>query len=91
MNVLTIGSILWIFSSLPLQPQKGKVGTKGQKQIMEENTQTLNFYRIMILGSNGLFLILNGFVFSEFATSEIVSIHVSTFWYDIFTNVFWLT
>ena len=55
------------------QPQKGKVGTKGQKQIMEENAQTLNFYRIMILGSNGLFLILNGFIFSEFATFEIVS------------------
>ena len=83
MNELTIGSILWMILPLPLQPQKGKVGTKGQKQIMEENTQTLNFYRIMILGSNGLFLTLNGFVFSEFATFEIVSIHVSTDWCDL--------
>ena len=65
-----------------LQPQKGKVGTKGQKQIMEENAQTLNFYRIMILGSNGLFLVLNGFVFSEFATFEIVSVLSIYFWLD---------
>lgn len=50
-----------------MAPQKGKQGTKGQKQIVEENTATLNFYRNMILGSNGAFLIVNGFIKSEFA------------------------
>ncbi|KAK8770401.1 hypothetical protein V5799_013136 [Amblyomma americanum] len=28
-------------------PQKGKQGTKGQKQILEENKQTIKFYSIM--------------------------------------------
>ncbi|XP_037085924.1 transmembrane protein 208-like [Pollicipes pollicipes] len=68
-----------------MAPQKGKVGTKGQKQILEENNQTLNFYRIMILGSNGLFLALNGFVFSEFAYFEVAAfllvavVHISCY------------
>lgn len=68
-----------------MAPQKGKVGTKGQKQIMEENAGTLNFYRVMILGSNALFLILNGFVYSEFATFEIAAfvlvaiVHISCY------------
>ena len=30
--------------------QKGKAGTKGQKQILQENDETLNFYLIMIFG-----------------------------------------
>ena len=31
---------------------KGKVGTKGQKQIVEENKDTLNFYLYIIGGVN---------------------------------------
>ena len=31
---------------------KGKQATKGQKQILEENKQTLNFYLYIILGVN---------------------------------------
>ncbi|GIY50125.1 transmembrane protein 208 [Caerostris extrusa] len=34
-----------------MAPQKGKQGTKGQKQIVEENKQTLKFYSIMALSS----------------------------------------
>ena len=34
-----------------LQP-KGKVGTKGKKQIYEENESTLKFYTRVILGAN---------------------------------------
>ncbi|KAL1432554.1 hypothetical protein MTO96_013304 [Rhipicephalus appendiculatus] len=30
-----------------MAPQKGKQGTKGQKQIVEENKQTIKFYSIM--------------------------------------------
>ncbi|KAG8231605.1 hypothetical protein J437_LFUL010283 [Ladona fulva] len=42
--------------------QKGKQGTKGQKQIVEENTATLNFYRNMILGANGIYLLVTAFL-----------------------------
>lgn len=35
----------------PQQP-KGKVGTKGKKQIYEENEATLKFYTRVILGAN---------------------------------------
>lgn len=34
-----------------LQP-KGKVGTRGKKQIFEENKETLKFYLRIILGAN---------------------------------------
>ncbi|GJQ77893.1 hypothetical protein Trydic_g16145 [Trypoxylus dichotomus] len=38
--------------------QKGKQGTKGAKQIVEENVATLNFYRNMAIFSNALSLII---------------------------------
>ncbi|KAJ8976904.1 hypothetical protein NQ317_014075 [Molorchus minor] len=38
--------------------QKGKQGTKGAKQIIEENVTTLNFYRNMAIGANALSLII---------------------------------
>ncbi|CAG9822375.1 unnamed protein product [Phaedon cochleariae] len=39
-------------------PQKGKQGTKGSKQIVEENVSTLNFYRNMAIGANASSLII---------------------------------
>ncbi|KAJ8925056.1 hypothetical protein NQ315_001227 [Exocentrus adspersus] len=39
-------------------PQKGKQGTKGAKQILEENVSTLNFYRNMAIGANALSLMI---------------------------------
>jgi hypothetical protein len=36
--------------------KKGKVGTKGAKQIVEENVATLKFYRAMSLGACATFL-----------------------------------
>lgn len=36
--------------------KKGKVGTKGAKQIVEENVATLKFYRNMSLIACGIFL-----------------------------------
>ncbi|KAF2901219.1 hypothetical protein ILUMI_04963 [Ignelater luminosus] len=39
-------------------PQKGKQGTKGAKQIVEENVSTLNYYRNMAIGANALSLII---------------------------------
>lgn len=38
--------------------KKGKVGTKGAKQIVEENVATLKFYRNMSLGACGIFIIV---------------------------------
>ncbi len=35
--------------------KKGKEGTRGAKQIAQENIQTINFYRNMILGANGIY------------------------------------
>lgn len=37
---------------LPSLQPKGKVGTKGKKQIFEENESTLKFYTRVILGAN---------------------------------------
>ncbi|KNC30820.1 hypothetical protein FF38_01557 [Lucilia cuprina] len=44
--------------------QKGKQGTKGAKQIVEENKGTLSFYRNMALGSAAASLLVN-FIFFE--------------------------
>ena len=45
-----------------MAPTKGKQGTKGQKQIVEENKATLNFYLYVICGANALYLTIT-FVF----------------------------
>ncbi|XP_019871652.1 transmembrane protein 208 [Aethina tumida] len=39
-------------------PQKGKQGTKGAKQIVTENADTLSFYRNMAIISNAVSLII---------------------------------
>lgn len=54
------------------QPQKGKQGTKGAKQIVDENAATLKFYQYMAAGSTTLFFILN-FLFFEFTGTVSVS------------------
>lgn len=41
-----------------MAPQKGKQGTKGAKQIVEENAATLSFYRNMIFSANILYFLL---------------------------------
>uniref|UniRef100_A0A1B6LD37 Transmembrane protein 208 n=1 Tax=Graphocephala atropunctata TaxID=36148 RepID=A0A1B6LD37_9HEMI len=41
-----------------MAPQKGKQGTKGQKQIVEENSETLKFYLRMALIANGIYYAL---------------------------------
>lgn len=40
-----------------MAPQKGKVGTKGQKQIVEENKQTIKFYSIMAVAALAVHLV----------------------------------
>ncbi|XP_069179320.1 transmembrane protein 208 isoform X2 [Procambarus clarkii] len=51
--------------------QKGKQGTKGQKQIMQENTDTLNFYRNMILGTAGIYFGVGMLFFSSFPALDL--------------------
>lgn len=50
----------------------GKQGTKGQKQILQENTETLNFYRYMMLGAAGIYFIVGMIFFAEFPTLDLV-------------------
>uniref|UniRef100_A0A4W5M8Y9 Transmembrane protein 208 n=1 Tax=Hucho hucho TaxID=62062 RepID=A0A4W5M8Y9_9TELE len=47
---------------------KGKVGTKGKKQIYEENEATLKFYTRVILGANAIYTALNLLVFYSSST-----------------------
>lgn len=44
-------------------PVKGKQGTKGQKQIMEENASTLKFYLYIILAVDAVYVMLTCFLF----------------------------
>ncbi|KAL4630316.1 transmembrane protein 208 [Arapaima gigas] len=47
---------------------KGKVGTKGKKQIYEENNATLKFYTRVILGANAIFAAVNFVLFYSSST-----------------------
>ncbi|CDQ55913.1 unnamed protein product [Oncorhynchus mykiss] len=51
-----------------LMAPKGKVGTKGKKQIYEENGATLKFYTRVILGANAIYTALNLLVFYSSST-----------------------
>ncbi|XP_063849809.1 transmembrane protein 208-like [Scylla paramamosain] len=51
--------------------QKGKQGTKGTKQIMQENTDTLAFYRNMIFVSCGIYFGTGMIFFSGFPTMDL--------------------
>nr|CAD7452506.1 unnamed protein product [Timema tahoe] len=56
-----------------MAPQKGKQGTKGQKQILDENIATLNFYRNMVFIANGIYLIVMCVISDSFSWQTIVS------------------
>ncbi|XP_008308731.1 transmembrane protein 208 [Cynoglossus semilaevis] len=47
---------------------KGKVGTKGKKQIYEDNEATLKFYTRVILGANAIYAAVNFLIFSSSST-----------------------
>ncbi|KAM4722142.1 transmembrane protein 208 [Rhinophrynus dorsalis] len=47
---------------------KGKVGTKGKKQIYEENKETLSFYLRIILGATVLYGVVNLGIFYSSST-----------------------
>ncbi|XP_055992620.1 transmembrane protein 208 [Sorex fumeus] len=47
---------------------KGKVGTRGKKQIFEENRETLKFYLRIILGANAIYCLVTLVVFYSSAS-----------------------
>ncbi|XP_060693817.1 transmembrane protein 208 [Hemiscyllium ocellatum] len=51
-----------------MAPKGGKVGTKGKKQIFEENKETLAFYLRIILGANAIYGAVNLFMFYNSVT-----------------------
>uniref|UniRef100_A0A8C2THJ0 Transmembrane protein 208 n=1 Tax=Coturnix japonica TaxID=93934 RepID=A0A8C2THJ0_COTJA len=48
---------------------KGKAGTKGKKQIFEENRDTLRFYLRIILGASAVYAVVNLVVFYPAASA----------------------
>jgi hypothetical protein len=59
---------------LPLLQEKKstKQATKGQKQIVEENVATLNFYRNMSVVSVGVYLLFSAIFWSTTSSFDIV-------------------
>lgn len=48
-----------------------KKGTRGAQQIARENVETINFYRNMILGANGIYFLIMTLLGSSYQTTEI--------------------
>ncbi|NXF88293.1 TM208 protein, partial [Eubucco bourcierii] len=48
---------------------KGKAGTKGKKQIFEENRETLRFYLRIILGASAVYALVNLVIFHPAASA----------------------
>jgi hypothetical protein len=61
-----------------LKSNKGKKATRGEKQILEENVQTINFYFYMYAGSNIAYLALTYLLFWENFTTKFVVLYALT-------------
>lgn len=59
-------------------PPKGKQGTKGQKQILEENRSTLNFYLYIISGCNIVYFLCQWLFFWDSFTTRYVILNLLT-------------
>nr|CAD7429937.1 unnamed protein product [Timema monikensis] len=70
-----------------MAPQKGKQGTKGQKQILDENIATLNFYRNMVFIANGIYLIVMCVISDSFSWQTIVMEPLQSLFLFIFVKV----
>ena len=57
--------------------KKGKTLTRGAKQIAEENVETINFYRNMILGANGIYFLMMTLIGATYNVTEIAMFAVS--------------
>ena len=54
-----------------LAKKKGKEGTRGAKQIAKENAESIQFYRNMILGANGIYFTGMTLLGANYYTTEI--------------------
>jgi hypothetical protein len=61
-----------------LKSNKGKKATRGEKQILEENVETINFYFYMYASSNLAYLALTYFLFWESFTTKFVLLYSLT-------------
>ncbi|KAG8182185.1 hypothetical protein JTE90_017136 [Oedothorax gibbosus] len=61
-----------------MAPQKGKQGTKGQKQIVEENKATIKFYSIMGVSAGLTYLAVMLTLFWESYTTFYIFLTVAT-------------
>ena len=61
--------------------KKGKEGTRGSGQIMRENTETLAFYRNMILGANGIYFTMMTLLGRNYFTFDICMFAISSLVY----------
>ncbi len=52
--------------------KKGKEGTRGAKQIAKENSETIQFYRNMILGANGIYFTMMTLLGASYQSTEIM-------------------
>jgi hypothetical protein len=57
---------------------KGKQGTRGLKQILEENGQTIKFYFYAFSGSNTIYLLLRFLFFWESFTTKFIILYSIT-------------
>ena len=57
--------------------KKGKEGTRGAKQIASENQETIQFYRNMILGSNGIYFTVMTLLRAPYTATEVVMFFVA--------------
>lgn len=61
-----------------MAPKKGKEGTKGQSQIVKENAATVAFYRNMILGSFGIYIVVKCILGDFFSLQNILLFILAT-------------
>jgi hypothetical protein len=59
-------------------PTKGKQATRGDKQILVENEQTINFYFRVFSISNGAYLLLRFLLFWQSFTSKFIILYLLT-------------
>ena len=57
--------------------KKGKEGTRGAKQIASENIETIQFYRNMILGANGIYFTGMTLLRAPYNATEVVMFFVA--------------
>ena len=64
---------------MDLSKKKGKTGTRGNAQIAKENVETIQFYRNMILGSNGIYFVVMTLLGAQYRWMPEIAMFVISF------------